>query len=86
MASDPCVPKFSDVLPEPSSNLNQPRRSDSRIGPWFTKEYVKVDWLLIPVAVNCPIIDPILEFSGNVITVVEFKSVGGELGAVFSIV
>ena len=45
-----------------------------------------MDWLLIPVAVNCPIIDPILEFSGNVIAVVEFKSVGGELGAVFSIV
>jgi hypothetical protein len=26
-----------------------------------------------------------LEFSGNVIVLVEFKSVGGELGAVFSI-
>jgi len=42
--------------------------------------------LSIPVAVNCPIIEPVFKFSANEIEAVEFKSTGGELGSVLSVV
>ena len=38
VASDPCDPKFSEVLPLPSSNLNHPIRSDERVGVLLTNE------------------------------------------------